>query len=265
MPTRSSAILLLVVLLFLPFTALGQLADGNSTDRECTKCKDLCNLVDQYWQKERGIELWKRFAASTPPGQRTQLPASVTNIDTFYDYLYEKELPKTFADRQLPCEVVPEWQQEPPKPPFLPTGGNATGLETKVFTESCEIVYRGQKLEGDTEKAWRQTHVCRGSANAELEHEKVHQKICRGMWDANRFLAVKRQSMPRNIAETELQAWTKHRDLLREEIQKLARNCGWEPTDRQKADPDSVPTEAQTKKMEERGWKAFNALSSTPP
>ena len=265
MPTRSSAILLLVVLLFLPFTALGQLADGNSTDRECTQCKDLCNLVDQYWQKERGIEVWKRFAASTPPGQRAQLPASVTSIDTFYEYVYGEELPKLFADRQLPCEVVPEWQQEPPKPPLLPTGGNVTGLETKVFTEACEIVYQGKKLEGDVEKAWRQTHVCRGSANAELEHEKVHQEICRKMWSSNRFLAVKRQSTLRNIAETELQAWTKHRDLLREEIQKLARNCGWEPTDRQKADPDSVPTEAQTKKMEERGWKAFNALSSTPP
>jgi hypothetical protein len=264
MPTRYSAALLLA-LLFLPLDARAQLADGNSTDRECTRCKDLCNLVDQYWQKERGIELWKRFAASTASGQRTQLPAEVTNLDTFYDYLYEKELPKIFADRQLPCEAVPEWQQEPPKPPFLPTGGNATGLETKVFKESCEIVYREQPLQGDTEQAWRNTHVCRGSANAELEHEKVHQEICRKMWSSNRFLAVKRQSLPRNIAETELRAWTKHRDLLREEIQKLARNCGWEPTDRQRADPDSVPTEAQTRKMEERGWKAFNALSSTPP
>ena len=65
MPTRSAAILL-VALLFLPCAALAQLADGNSTDRECTKCSDLCNLVDQYWQKERGIELWKRYAASTP-------------------------------------------------------------------------------------------------------------------------------------------------------------------------------------------------------
>ena len=258
MPTRYSAILLLV-LLFLPLDARAQLADGNSTDRECTKCSDLCSLVDQYWQKERGIELWKRFAASTPPGKRTQLPPEVTSLETFYEYLYEKELPKTFSDRQLPCE------QEPPKPPFLPTGGNVTGLETKVFKESCEIVYREQLLEGDTEKAWRQAHVCRGSANAELEHEKVHQNICRGMWANNRFLALKRQSLPRNIAETELRAWTRHRDLLREEIQKLARNCGWEPTDRQRADPDSVPTEAQTKKMEERGWKAFNVLSSTPP
>ena len=76
---------------------------------------------------------------------------------------------------------------------------------------------------------------------------------------------MQRLSLFHNIAESELQAWKKHRDLLREEIQKLAGNCGWEPTDRQRADPDSVPTETQTKKMEERGWKAFNVLSSTPP
>jgi hypothetical protein len=264
MPTRSPAFLLLALLL-LPFEARAQLADGTSTDRECTKCTDLCSLVDQYWQKERGIELWKRFAASTPRAQRTPLPAEVTSLDTFYEYLYEREFPQIFANRQLPCENVPEWQQEPPKPPFLSTGGNVTGLETKVFKESCEIVYREQPIAGDNEKAWRNTHVCRGSANAEIEHEKVHQEICRKMWSNNRFLAVKRQSLPRNIAETELQAWTKHRDLLRDEIQKLARNCGWEPTDRQRADANSVPTEAQTKKMEERGWKAFNALSSTPP
>lgn len=262
MSTRSSAILP-VALLLLPISAAAQLLDGNSTDRECTKCSDLCSLVDQFWQKERIIEVWQRYAASTPYSERTALPEKVTNLNTFYEYLYEKELPKTFEGRQLPCEMVPEWQQEPPKPPFAPPDG--TGLETKVFKESCEIEYRGQKLEGDTEKKWRASHVCRGSAEAELEHEKVHQKICRDMWERNRFLAVKRQSMPRNIAETELQAYRKHRDLLRAEIQKLARNCGWEPTDRQRADPNSVPTEAQTKKMEERGWKAFNALSSTPP
>jgi hypothetical protein len=264
MPTRSAAILL-IALLFLPFDAQAQRLDRNSPERECDRCSDLCSLVDQYGQKERMIEVWKRFAASTPRGQRTALPAEVTDLNSFYDFLYEKELPKTFQNRQLPCAAVPEWEQEQPKPPLERPGGDGTGLETKVFTESCEIVYRGQKLEGDVEQNWRRMHVCKGSADAEIEHEKVHQQICRKYWDSNRFLAVKRQSLPRNIAETELQAYTKHRDLLREEIQKLARNCGWEPTDRQRADPNSVPSEAQTKKMEEQGWKAFNALSSTPP
>jgi hypothetical protein len=264
MPARSAAIHF-GALLLLPFDGLAQRLDRNSPERVCDRCSDLCSLVDQYWQKERIIEIWKRYAASTPLGKRTALPAEVTDLDTFYEHLYEKELPKTFEGRQLPCEAVPEWQQEPPRPPLLRPGGDGTGLETKVFVESCEIVYRGHKLEGDTEKAWRSTHVCKGSADAEIEHERVHQKICRNIWERNRFLAVKRQGIPRNVAETELQAWTKHRDLLKEEIQKLANNCGWEPTDRQKADPNSVPTEAQTKKMEERGWKAFNVLSSTPP
>lgn len=250
----------LVVLLFLPIGAFAQLPDRDSVNRECDRCKDLCSLVDQYWQKERGIEVWKRYAASTPRAQRTALPAEVTNLDTFYEFIYGKELPKTWEGRQLPCEAVQEWQKERSQAPMLPPGGDGTGLETKVFEESCETVYRGEKLEGDTEKKWRATHVCKGSADAELEHEKVHQKICRATWDANRFLAVKRLSTLRNVAESELQSWTKHRDILRDEILKLAKNCGWQPTDRQKADPNSVPTEKQTKDMEALGWDAFNAL-----
>lgn len=264
MQTRFS-VTLLVALLLLPIGAFAQLSDPSSGNRECTQCSDLCSLVDQYWQKERGIEMWKRYAASTPREQRTPLPAEVTDLDTFEKFIYEQELPKTWENRQLPCEAVKEWEKEAPKPPLLPPGGDGTGLETKVFKESCETVFRGEKLEGDTEKKWRATHVCKGSSDAELEHEKVHQDLCRKTWDANRFLAVKRLSIPRNVAESELQAWKRHRNRLRDEIQKLARNCGWEPTDRQKADPNAVPTEKQTKKMEERGWNAFNALNGTPP
>ena len=85
--------------------------------------------------------------------------------------------------------------------------------------------------EGAVEQKWRATHVCKGSADAEIE----------------------------------LQSWTKHREMLRNEIIKLARNCGWQPTDRQMADPNSVPSEYQTKKMEERGWQAFDALSGVSP
>jgi hypothetical protein len=265
MQTRFS-VMPFVVLLCLPISAFAVLVDPNTGNRACTKCSDLCTLVDQYWQKERGIELWQRYAASTlPPARRKALPATVTDLDSFEKFIYGEELPKTWKNRQLPCENVKEWEQEAPKPPLLPPGGDGTGLETKVFKESCETVYRGGKLEGDNEKKWRATHVCKGSSDAELEHEKVHQEICRATWDANRFLAVKRLSTVRNVAESELQAWRRHRNLLRDEIRTLAKNCGWQPTDRQNADPNSVPSEKQTKKMEERGWQAFDALGGTPP
>jgi hypothetical protein len=265
MRTRSSAILL-ILLLFMPFGALAQVAGDTYSDRECTRCSDLCTLVDQYWEKEKLIKVWERYAASTPRGQRTALPAEVTGLVEFQEFLYaeEGELPKALKGRELPCETSP-WMQEHPKPPRLLPPSESTGLETKVFEEACEIQFRGKKLEGDTETAWRRTHVCKGSAQAELEHEKVHQRICRDIWQRNRFLAVQRQSTPRNIAETELQAHRKHRDMLKEEIQKLAGNCGWDPTDRQKADRDSVPSETQMRYMEARGWKAYEALSSVPP
>jgi hypothetical protein len=258
-------VVFLVALLCVPAGASAQLLDPDSGNRECTRCLDLCSLVDQYWQKEKGIEVWKRYAASTPSAKRTALPANVTNIEQFYERIYGTELPKAWEGRPLPCEAVQEWQKEPPTPPLLPPGGYGTGLETRIFDGSCETVYGGQKLEGDTEKKWRATHVCKGSAEAELAHEEVHQKICRDIWDRNRFLAPKRLGLIQNIAESELQAWKRHRNRLRDEIQKLARNCGWEPTDRQKSDPSSVPTETQTKEMEGRGWKAFNALNGSTP
>lgn len=258
MRTRSSAILL-VVLLFLPVGAPAQVAGDSYSDRECTKCSDLCTLVDQYWEKELMIDVWQRYAASTPQLQRTPVPFEVTDLEQFYNYLYEDVIPKAFEGRELPCETSP-WMQEHPKPPRVRPAGE-TGLETKFLKQSCEIQYRGEKLADDAEKKWRATHVCRGSAQAELEHEKVHQKICRATWDADASRAIERSIAFHNIAESELQAYREHRDELRGEIQKLARNCGWDPTDRQKADPDAVPSPTQMKYMEARGWKAFNALS----
>lgn len=268
MQTRSS-LASLVVLLFVPLGASAQLVEPNSGMRACTKCSDLCYLVDEYWQKERGIEeVWKTFAASTStPGSRGKAlkAAGVTDLNGFYDYIYGKALPKAWENRQLPCKAIQDWEKEPAKPPQLPPEGDGTGLETKVSDDKCEILFGGEKLEGDNEKKWRARHVCKASSDAELEHEKVHQKICRDTYARDGSLAPRRMQQIQNIAESELQAWKKHRDLLREEILKLAANCGWVPTDRQKQDPDSVPTEAQTKKMEEQGWKAFTALTGAKP
>ena len=255
MKTRYAVGLLLAVLCT-PGVVFAQALDRNSPDRKCDRCSDLCSLVDQYWQKERGTDVWWRYAVSNPA--RVQYSSDqVTNLNAFYETVYGKELPATWENRQLPCEAVKEWEREPPRPPMdWPSG---TGLETTIG-ESCAITYRGKPLEGDNEKAWRATHVCKGSADAELEHEKVHQKHCRETWRKGRLLAPTRMSMIHNVAETELQAWTKHQQLLKEEILMLARNCGWEPTDRQRGGPDSVPTEAETREMEDLGWKAFEAL-----
>jgi hypothetical protein len=246
----------------------GALAQSLETgDRECTQCKDLCYLVDQYWQKERGIEVWKRYAASTPERHRIPLPARVTDMDSFEKLVYEEKLPRAISNRPtLPCKTKDEWEQEADtRPPFRPGHGKyGVGLETQAFKSSaCEIVYGKDKLQGDVEKKWRNTHACKGSADAELAHEQVHQRICRDTWIADQTKARDRLSTIENIAESELQAWKRHRNQLRDQILKLAKPCGWEPTDRQQADPNAVPTETQTKRMEALGWNAVSALFDT--
>jgi hypothetical protein len=254
------------VLLLLPVCSLAQKVDPNSIDRECDRCSDLCYLVDQYWQKERGIEVWKRYAASTPERHRIPVPANVTDLDSFEKLIYEEKLPNAMKDRKLPCKVAAEWEkQDDTTPPALPKSNWGVGLETKVFDGSCQVFYGKDKLEGDAEKKWRGKHVCKGSADAELAHEQVHQQICRATWANDPANAVNDLVTFENVAQSELQAWRRHRNLLRDEIQKLARNCGWQPTERQKNDPNAVPTEHQTKDMEERGWKAFEALTGNSP
>jgi hypothetical protein len=255
MKTRYAAALLLAILCS-PGLVFAQAADRNSPDRKCDRCSDLCSLLDQYWQKERGIEVWNRYASSNT--SRVQIPVDqVRNLNRFYKQIYEKELPAAWENRPLPCEAVKEWEKEPPRPPMdWPSG---TGLET-TFGESCAVSYRGAPLTGDNEKAWRSTHVCKGSADAELEHEKVHQEHCSKIWKQNKYVAATRLQMVHNVAETEMRAWIKHRDMLKDEIRMLARNCGWEPTDRQRSDPNSVPSEKQAQKMEKQGWNAFKAL-----
>jgi hypothetical protein len=256
MRTRSFVMAFLLVLL--PLGAYAQALDvPTKGNRPCTKCSDLCSLVDQYWQKERGIEVWKQYAASSFSGKAT-LPNGVTDIGSLYKQVYEKDLPNAWKKRTLPCRLAPEWEQPGPKAPMAPPDG--TGLETKVFDGSCETVFGGKKLEGDNEKKWRDGHECKGSADAELAHEQVHQKICRDTWASDPSTARDQLAAPENLAESELQAWRRHRNRLRDEILQLAYQCGWEPTDRQKATPGSVPTEKQTKLMEAMGWNAFSAL-----
>ena len=72
MRTRSSA-MLLVVLLFLPIGAVAQLLDGNSTDRECTKCSDLCSLVDP-------VALWTDAVAKAPHKSRCWNNLGMANL-----------------------------------------------------------------------------------------------------------------------------------------------------------------------------------------
>lgn len=254
------------------FVALASLAPAalaqtlELRDRECTQCSDLCYLVDQYWQKERGIEVWKRYAASTPERHRIPVPARVTDLDGFENLVYPK-VERAISNRPtLPCKTRDEWEQQADtQVPWPPGHGKfSTGLTTQVFEgSSCGIYYGKEELKGDAERRWRNSHVCKGSADAELAHEQVHQRICKDTWAEDKARARERLATFENFAESELQGWKRHRNRLRDQIQSLALSCGWEPTDRQKADPNAVPTETQTKRMEALGWRAVSVLFDT--
>ena len=92
-----SAVVSLFVLLLPSTSAFAQTPAQGSGDRECNQCSDLCYLVDLYWQKSRGIKVWEQYAASTLPSKRTALPAKVTDLSTFEDFIYGEEMPKAWS------------------------------------------------------------------------------------------------------------------------------------------------------------------------
>jgi hypothetical protein len=98
-----------------------------------------------------------------------------------------------------------------------------------------------------------------------MEHEKVHQRHCRNAWEQGGESAAKFLDTAEVTAESEYQAWTKQKEVVEEQIRKIIREkgCGWDPTERQKNDPSSLPSPQQMQDMEKRGWKAANALSGT--
>jgi hypothetical protein len=232
---------------------------------KCDTCQDLCRLMDDYLQKEKGIELWRQYAASTPAAQRRALPAGVTDTNGIENLVWN-EFSNWAKDReqnkQLPCKLKP-----------LAPGQTPPAVETDLVTvtqnESCEIqdASNGKKLEGQTRQDFEQAKNCKVLSDAVIGHESVHQEHCMRAYLQDRVNAPKILDTPENVAESELQAWTRHKEIVGEGIRRIAGKCGWQPTKRQRQDMMSVPSPAQTRNMQSRGWKAAKALGAkgNPP
>jgi hypothetical protein len=224
-----------------------------AAEAACDDCKDLCRLIDQYQQKEKGIEIWKQYAWSTPAANRKALPAGVNDVDTM-EAQGMKEFDAWTADRtaknEWPC---------PLKPGGAP--GAVVDLTTSI-TSDCTISYKGKKLEGQNLKDFETDKGCEAEADAVIAHETVHQIHCTEAWSKDPKTAAKFLDTPEMVAETELQAWTAHKKVLADEIRKLLKKkgCGWQPTYRQQASPDAVPSQKQLDKMRTNAWKAAKAL-----
>jgi hypothetical protein len=239
-------------LIALLFSALPAFSD-------CDKCEDLCRLVDRYLQEEKGIELWKQYAASTPEQQRAKLPAEVNDTRSMENH-FGKQFNDWLKNRQLPCK-----RPEGPEVPTVSTlDYNDMELETVITNDSCAITYHGQNIdEGQTKQIFQAEWACKPLSDALEAHERVHQEHCMEAYAKGQDKAQQILNTPANVAESELQAWTKHKEVVAEAIRNLVRQkgCGWQPTKGQKNDINAVPSAKQTMDMQQRLFKAAKTLS----
>jgi hypothetical protein len=231
---------------------------ASAAPASCETCQDLCRLMDEYLQKERGIELWRQYAASTPASQRKPLPAGVTETagienlvwNEFSNWAKDRE-----KNKELPCKLKNPGQAPPPV---------TTDLETTTQDGSCTVIDSGsgKKLEGQTLTDFEQAKNCKVLSDAVIAHETVHQEHCLRAFSQDHANAARILDTPENVAESELQAWTRHKEVVGDAIRRIAGKCGWQPTKRQKQDMNSVPSPAQSRNMQNRGWKAAKALGA---
>jgi hypothetical protein len=226
---------------------------------DCDECKDLCRLMDHYLQKEKGIEIWKQYALSTPVGNRAALPAGVKDTASMEDqaWLEFSEWAKT---RELPCK--PEFDLLravglKDKPPVV------TDLITETRNSSCGIYFHSSELNsGSTRSDYEAATGCKAISDATIAHEEVHQRHCRNAYASDPAKAAALLDTPEMVAESELQAWTRHKEMLGSAIRDILakKGCGWQPTTRQKADPNAVPSLKQMQDMDSEAREAAALL-----
>jgi hypothetical protein len=212
--------------------------------------------MDQYLQREKGIELWKGFAASTPKAQRRKLPPNKNTANGVQNVVFE-EWSEWAKNRK--------WNGEHPCD-FGFGGTPATDIimvPDKPERGGCAIMYGDDVLEGATLAKYEKDINCKVLSDSSLAHENVHKEHCMAAYAQSFDYADQLLSTPEYSAESELQAWTKQKEVLGEAIRNIIRKngCGWKPTKGQKNRLGAVPSIEQMQKMEQQGWKAAKALS----
>ena len=224
---------------------------------DCDECKDLCRLMDEYQQREMGIKLWSLFATSTTTPQERSERARRLNGKSVHDRVGQM-LAMWNKFRKYPCALLGSGP------------GVVTDLETTLddnprgqphctvvrsWGDAAGKVIRQEKLEGDVLDGYHRDTGCKAISDATIEHEKVHQQDCEQAYANHAEASL---GDPHVLAESELKAWTKHKELVADKIRQIIRDkgCGWQPTFL----GDALPSPVQVQNMEKRGWKAVNAL-----
>lgn len=228
----------------------------------CDTCQDLCRLMDQYQQRVKAIEIWQKY---TGDGGR-HVPGTVKTQDDM-ENLFQEEFNQWLDSRRLPNDAS---GVSPGSLPCIPkrSGGGAVG-RILVDPADCKIYVKNpgstkqEELVGAARDAYEASVNCKADSDAEIAHEEVHKKHCENAHAIDPAGGEAFMRTPWMTAESELDAYTRQRDMLHDDILSIVRNkgCGWDPTARQKQDPDSIPSLKQVQDMSQRAWQAAEALS----
>jgi hypothetical protein len=214
--------------------------------------------MDQYQQRTWGIERWRYYSRD----MGKNIPKSVTTGAQLED-LFKREFDQWLNSRRpapdagpddmgsLPCKLKP---------------GGKPGAKSDLYTDtkSCEIkTPAGQVLIGPVRDAFESTVNCKAETDAVIAHEEVHKRHCENAHRMDPAGGEAFMDSPLMSAFSEADAWTVHRERIRDAIHRIVntKGCGWDPTARQRKDPDSIPSLKQVQDMSLRAWKAAAALS----
>ena len=238
---------------------------ASAAPNPCNTCEDLCQLIDQYLQKEKQIELYQQYAGPKP----RKIPrAGESAPDAVY-----REFQQWAKQRELPCVVPIEAHLANALRAAAHTvfgsdgsgGGTQTDLETHPGDSSCKITFGKDELsQGDTRQRYEDWIDCKPVSDATIEHEKVHQARCQQEYATNPSDAAAVLAEPSVMAESEVLAHQRHKEILEAAIRDIVQRqgCGWEPTERQKADPRSVPSLTQMQAMNLRAINTARLLNT---
>jgi hypothetical protein len=227
---------------------------------DCDSCEALCWLMDRYDQRQKGVDIWYRWASSNP--NREAPPAGVTESGSM-EAKFQEEFDQALSARSLPCPLP---LVEGIKRALGFGDGSQVELETGIG-QSCAISWKGQDLAaGDTQQRWEASIGCKKLSDPLLEHERAHQSFCQEAWAKRGAKGGDWLDEPATTAENEWKAWTREKDLLEQEIRELIEKygCGWEPTTRQIETPGSIPSVTQVQKMKKRAWQTTQELEPVP-
>jgi hypothetical protein len=242
--------------------AVALAAAASAAPKPCNTCEDLCQLVDEYLQKDKQIELYQQYAGPQPK----KLPRAGESAQ---DAVY-REFGEWLGTRELPCVVPLEaqienaiaeagrrWRGDPV--PELPT------LETHSKDPSCKVTFGKDELgSGDTQQRYEELINCKPISDAAIEHEKLHQSQCQTEYAKDPARAAAILVEPSFSAQNEVLAHQRHKELIEAAIRDIvnSRGCGWQPTERQRGDPRSVPSLKQMQDMNRRATKAARLLNT---